>query len=246
MYQEYSQKTVHFLGTDLSAVLSSALKGLGNDFSLIDLGCGDGATIYALYSNGLLKNATDVVGVDLSPVRIKRLTERCPFVKGVVADVCDLAQIPDNSFDFVISSQVIEHVPNDAKMLSEVHRIIKPQGLLYISTVVRKWYGVWIYWNKGFKLDPTHLKEYRSTQEFGGLLSDQNFKIIALQTNRVKYPILDLVLRLLVKCNLVELAPDYWLKHPRLAKIRGLFKWRIVGFETIEIVARPNEFEQTK
>jgi ubiquinone/menaquinone biosynthesis C-methylase UbiE len=107
-----------------------------------------------------------IVGVDISKERIKRLKSFCPFAEGIVADVQNLKQIPDNSFDIAISNQVIEHVPDDSKMLKEVYRILKPNGYFYVSTVIKKWYGFWIYWNNGFKLDPTHVREYKSKENF--------------------------------------------------------------------------------
>jgi SAM-dependent methyltransferase len=94
-------------------MLVSLFKRLINQFSLIDLGCGDGRVLYARYSRGLLENVNRVVGVDLSEVSIKRLGEFCPFAEGIVADVCDLWQITDNSQDVAVSSKVIEHVPEN-------------------------------------------------------------------------------------------------------------------------------------
>lgn len=132
--------------------------------------------LYVLKNKNLLNNTEKIIGIDLSKERIKRLEYSCPFVKGLVSDVCNLAQIEDNSFDLVISSQVIEHV-DDTKILSNIYRIIKPRGYLYISTVIKKWYGCWIYWNNGFKLDPTHVREYKSKEEFIDLLKNNRFDV---------------------------------------------------------------------
>ena len=66
-------------------------------------------------------------------------------------------------FDVVISSQVIEHVSDDNELLKEIGRLLKSDGIAYISTVIKKWYGFYIYRNGGkFRLDPTHVKEYPS------------------------------------------------------------------------------------
>ena len=88
------------------------------------------------------------------PERIERLKKFCSFARGIIGDACNLQQMPDNSFDVAISSQVIEHVPDDSRMFKEVYRILKPTGYFYVSTVIKKQYGIWIYHEKekGFKL----------------------------------------------------------------------------------------------
>lgn len=54
--------------------------------------------------------------------------------------VCDLAAIPveDSRFDAVIFTQVMEHLPEPAKVLKELHRILKPGGKLFFTAPL--WY----------------------------------------------------------------------------------------------------------
>jgi len=135
-FKKYSEKHVHFIDLSVPETLEDLLRKLNEEdkaFSLIDLGCGDGVLLYALYFKGLLRNASRVVGVDISKERIERMKKLLPFVDEVVADVQDLREIPDNSFDIAVSTQVIEHVPDDSKVLKETYRILKPGGYLYIS-----------------------------------------------------------------------------------------------------------------
>lgn len=49
--------------------------------------------------------------------------------------VCDLSTIPveDARFDLVLCTQVLEHVPAPGKVLSELRRVLKPGGALWIS-----------------------------------------------------------------------------------------------------------------
>ncbi|MBA3262243.1 MAG: class I SAM-dependent methyltransferase [Thermoleophilaceae bacterium] len=49
--------------------------------------------------------------------------------------VCDLAEIPvdDARFDHVVLTQVLEHVPEPAKVLAELHRVLKPGGTLWLT-----------------------------------------------------------------------------------------------------------------
>lgn len=74
---------------------------------------------------------------------------------------------PDNSFDSVISFQVIEHIKNDALFVSEVYRVLKPGGKFIVSTPNRE---------MSLTRNPWHVREY-SLQEFHTLLSS-HFKDI--------------------------------------------------------------------
>ncbi len=243
--EEYSEKHIHFFNLDLPKMLEGLLmiyNKLGRKFSLIDLGCGDGRLLYALYYRGLLKKAYKVVGVDISQKRIKRLEKYLPIVKGIVADVQDLKKIPKNSFDIVISEQVIEHVPDESKMLNEIYRIIKRDGHLYISSVLKKKYGMWFYYNhkRGFILDPTHLREYSSEKDFVDILVKHGFIIKKINIRKLNYKLIDLTLRALNRFGILELSPDYYLVHKKLRKL-DKFKISIVGYNIIEVLATPDK-----
>jgi len=174
LFQNYSRKHMHFYDEEVSVLLGSGL-ALTNRVikkpSIVDLGCGDGRTIFALYEKGLLKNVGEIVGVDISESRIERLTKELPFVKGIVSDALNVKELRDSSFDFVICSQVVEHVENDDMLILEIKRLLKGGGLAYMSSVIKKWYGVYFYFKDGsFRLDPTHVREYSSVDEFVGLI----------------------------------------------------------------------------
>ncbi|BAZ09912.1 hypothetical protein NIES4071_17260 [Calothrix sp. NIES-4071] len=55
----------------------------------------------------------------------------------ICADCCSLP-VEDNSFDVVISTQVLEHLESPTLMLKESYRVLKPKGLL-IMTVPMVW-----------------------------------------------------------------------------------------------------------
>ena len=40
----------------------------------------------------------------------------------------------DNSIDFVVTFQVIEHIKDDEKFVQEIHRVLKPGGKLILTT----------------------------------------------------------------------------------------------------------------
>jgi SAM-dependent methyltransferase len=77
-------------------------------------------------------------------------------------NVPPLEGIPSDSFDYVISFQVIEHIGRDARAIEEMHRVLRPGGKLIISTP-----------NKPMSLtrNPWHVREY-TAGEFMRLLGN--------------------------------------------------------------------------
>lgn len=67
---------------------------------------------------------------------------------------------PDDSFDFVIMFQVIEHIRKDERMIGEIWRVLRPGGRLVISTPNRK---------MSLTRNPWHVREY-TEEEFLDLL----------------------------------------------------------------------------
>lgn len=66
-----------------------------------------------------------------------------------------LAGIPDNSFDYAVTFQVIEHIKDDAAFLHEIHRVLKPGGKLFLSTPNRL---------MSLTRNPWHIREYTATE----------------------------------------------------------------------------------
>lgn len=93
---------------------------------ILDLGCGEGTEC------AILTEKTDalVIGIDYSARINRQLVERCPFVYG------DATALPfkDGAFDGIYSYHVLEHIPDPGKALRELHRILKPEGYLFIGT----------------------------------------------------------------------------------------------------------------
>ncbi|CAN5511099.1 class I SAM-dependent methyltransferase [soil metagenome] len=58
-------------------------------------------------------------------------------VKTIAMDLTDL-KFGDNSFDVVICSHVLEHVPDDGKAMREMYRVLKPGGWAIINVPVEQ------------------------------------------------------------------------------------------------------------
>lgn len=51
----------------------------------------------------------------------------------IIASAIDLSVIADESIDFVIACQILEHLPNPIKALEEFYRVLKINGILYLA-----------------------------------------------------------------------------------------------------------------
>lgn len=105
---------------------------------VLDLGCGRGRHLHALYYDYEL----DVVGLDLS---MEDMSEARRWFDGVGdarpegrsygLTVGDALHLPfkDNAFDRIVCSEVLEHIPDYATAFEEIRRVLKPDGLLAVS-----------------------------------------------------------------------------------------------------------------
>jgi ubiquinone/menaquinone biosynthesis C-methylase UbiE len=108
---------------------------------VLDVGCGTGTL--ALMAQRRVGTSGGVVGVDPSPVQIARARAQAArrhlptvFQSGVI----ELLDFPDASFDVVLSSLMMHHLPTSLKRqgLAEIARVLKPGGRLVIADFKRK------------------------------------------------------------------------------------------------------------
>lgn len=241
LFLDYSREHVHFYVEEVPALLELGLalaKDVNEKPMIVDLGCGDGRLVFALHRKGLLNGVGGVVGCDLSKERVERLMRELPFVKGIVSDALNVMELSDSSCNLVICSQLMEHVNHDDALVLEIKRLLKSGGLAYVSSVIKKWYGVYFYFNKGsFKLDPTHVREYSSVDEFLELFEEKGFEVIKWLTRQVIYPLTDLVIRLFIKFGFIEPDVRFYQQHKILGRFRKL-RWPALGYSTIEVLVR--------
>lgn len=91
-----------------------------------DLGCGTG------WLTGILAAFGPAVGVELSNVAVEQASKRYPNARFVCSDI--LQWQPEERFDVVVSQEVIEHFQDQARYLSVAHKILKPGGLIVLTT----------------------------------------------------------------------------------------------------------------
>lgn len=94
---------------------------------ICDLGCGAG------WLTGILSAFGPTVGVELSPEAVELARHRYPRARFVCADATEWRPEPQ-SFDVVVSQEVLEHIVDKPKYLATVRRALRPGGYLLMTT----------------------------------------------------------------------------------------------------------------
>jgi len=102
---------------------------------VLDAGCG-----YGRFSAEAAARGASVVSVDVGP-RLVRLAIDRAGNRGVVGDACGLP-LRDESFDIVVSSEMLEHTQAPAHAVHELARVLRVNGLLVLTTPNRAWQGI--------------------------------------------------------------------------------------------------------
>ncbi len=236
-FNEYSRTFLHFHTEEIPQLVSEHLREKFVDIA--DLGAGDGALLVALKLGGYLESNKKVVAVDLSPDRCERLKQYTDF-EVYCSDVTSIPEIENNSFDFILCTQVIEHVDQD-KLLKEIKRILRPGGTLYIASLVRKSYGWWYYKTADGKwaMDPTHLREYASKEEFEGVIKNSGFIIEKTVLSPLKLSVLEFVTRrIIVPLFNPKNINSFFVKHPFIDYLRRKINIHPPRYFIVETIAK--------
>tara|TARA_Y100000310_G_C20617994_1_gene781696 strand:- start:866 stop:1567 length:702 start_codon:yes stop_codon:yes gene_type:complete len=95
--------------------------------AILDAGCGLGYFLLTLKDTG-----AKLYGMDVSPESVEYVKKH--ITKDAVVGAVEKIPYPDNTFDVVLFCEVIEHVEDDAKVLREICRVLKPGGRVVITT----------------------------------------------------------------------------------------------------------------
>lgn len=116
---------------------------------VLDLGCGEGRHVIAFY----VEADVHAIGVDLGFNDLKTTQQKFePFhepnndKKQLHLACTDALKLPfaDESFDKVVCSEVLEHIPDYKGAIKEIERVLKPGGVAAIS--VPRYFPEWVCW----------------------------------------------------------------------------------------------------
>ncbi len=130
---------------------------------VLEVACGPGVGL-----GYLARRARRIVGGDYDAQMLRLATahygDRIPVLR------LDAHALPftDHSFDVVILFEALYYLPAPARFVAEAHRVLRPGGMILISTVNRDW--------PGFNPSPFSVR-YFSLPELRSLLNDEGFVV---------------------------------------------------------------------
>ncbi len=117
---------------------------------VLDMGCGAGRHAFELYRRGANvvafdMDAEELKGVDtmFGAMRLEGEVPEDTTAETVQGDALDMP-FPDDHFDSIIASEVLEHIPDDMRAMRELLRVLKPGGRLAVT--VPSWLPERICW----------------------------------------------------------------------------------------------------
>ena len=138
---------------------------------VLDLGCGFGRHAFEAYRRG-----ADVVAVDRSAAELESVealframaaSGEAPsgsLARAVRGDLLSLP-FPTASFDVVIASEVLEHIPDDEQAIAEIARVVRPGGR--VAVTVPRWWPERVCWalSAGYhEVEGGHVRIYRGDE----------------------------------------------------------------------------------
>jgi 2-polyprenyl-3-methyl-5-hydroxy-6-metoxy-1,4-benzoquinol methylase len=95
---------------------------------VLDVGCGVG------YGTALLaRNAARAVGIDISQKAVNEAFRLYPAGEFLQMDA-EAMSFPDRSFDLIVSTENFEHLPDQARHVRELARLVRPDGFCFVAT----------------------------------------------------------------------------------------------------------------
>lgn len=138
---------------------------------VLDLGCGGGRHAFEAYRRGADVTALDADEAELARVRamFEAMTAEGQAGSGgqartVHGDALAMP-FPDDSFDRVIAAEVLEHLPDDARAVAELARVLRPGGVAAVT--VPRWFPekvCWLLSDAYHANEGGHVRIYRRSQ----------------------------------------------------------------------------------
>lgn len=204
---------------------------------ILDLGTGGGRN--SIYLRQLYPDAT-IVPLDLSIIRCVACRQNVDA--SVTCGNSMSLPFSNNSFDLVVSTQVIEHVPDDHIFVRELERVLDQMGKSIISSAVKLKFGWYFYRNHHgeWVLDPTHEREYRSEKQYAELFR-KFFPNVSLYADHFEFSVARFFYRLLIKVGVIRNPNPRFFTNTEIGNF--LQKWRIIvpGYRRVTVVVRKSK-----
>ncbi len=157
-----------------SGAIYSKVSPLVGEGLILDAGCGVGYLFEKLRDG-----ERELIGIDLDVKSIEHFHSRYPKATLVLGDVACLP-LKDNTFDGLVSVEVLEHIKEIRSPLREYYRVLKPEGRLLVT--VPNGSGV-------SKDAPGHI-HFLSFKQFVRLVEQAGFEVCHTEKFGVAFPII--------------------------------------------------------
>lgn len=147
------------------------------DITILDVGCGPGG-----FFSQHKKKAKEKIGVDFAKSQINYARTIMPQIKWVCADV-EKAKLP--KADFVVFSEVLEHLPKGTKIFEGIRKVLKKNGKLILTTP--NYSSFWPFFEKLWdvvspvKYEEQHINP-QTPNTLKNLVESSGFRLVELKT----------------------------------------------------------------
>jgi 2-polyprenyl-3-methyl-5-hydroxy-6-metoxy-1,4-benzoquinol methylase len=166
--------------------------------SLLDIGCGEG-----FFLSNASKAGYTTKGVELS--QDAAAYARREFGLDVEGKPFEEMQLPENYFDVVTMWQVLEHLPCPLTILEKVHSVLKPGGLLVLSTPDIGGIPAKILQRRWWNIRRLHINQF-TTKTLMDMLKNAGFKNICSACYEESINLSMLIIPMLKRLRLYERA----------------------------------------
>lgn len=94
--------------------------------NILDIGCGCAPI------SSSIAGRNKIIGIDLSESALRKASRK--GINCIVSGVEDRLPFKEKRFDFVLITEVLEHIFDPCSLLKEIHRVLKDEGLIICST----------------------------------------------------------------------------------------------------------------
>lgn len=129
-YERYWQEKESLGDLEIKWPVIKRCLPLEKNIRFLDLGCGKGILLSRILE---VNPQLEITGVDISKIAIETIKKKIP--SGTFHCIKENEKLPfkDNSFDFILAADVIEHIYDTDLIFYELARVLKPGGKIFIS-----------------------------------------------------------------------------------------------------------------
>jgi 2-polyprenyl-3-methyl-5-hydroxy-6-metoxy-1,4-benzoquinol methylase len=157
------------------ASLLEELEPLRGDGRILDVGCSIGLFLKLAQQRGW-----DGIGIEFSDRARRYAVDELGL--DVLATPLDELEWPPGSFDVVTLNSVIEHLNEPARMLTQIHRLLKPGGALYVITPNVDSLACRLLHERAATFDGRNHLVYFSPRTLTRALESQGFRVLSMTT----------------------------------------------------------------